>query len=53
MAHKKKFRLIVPDDDFDYEYLTEDAQEDDESVSCPPTISKYNADDDFDDDFWF
>lgn len=50
MAKKRKINPIVTDDDFDYEYLLENAQ-DEENISYP-TKSTYDADDDFDDDFW-
>lgn len=52
MAKKKKFKHFVTDDDFDYDYLPEDAQEDSDS-SYPQKKPTGNADDDFEDDFWF
>lgn len=52
MEKKKKFEHFV-DDDFDYDYLPEDPQEDSDS-SYPTNLSRstYAADDEFEGDFW-
>lgn len=49
---KRKFKPNVPDDDFDYDYLSEDMQ-DEEARPSYPKKSVRNVDDDFEDDFWF
>lgn len=48
---KSKFRPNITDDDFDYDYLPEDMQ-DEETTPSYPKKPIFNADDDFEDDFW-
>ncbi len=50
---KKDFGAYIPDDDFDYDYLPQDVQYDEATVS--PQLSRpiYHADDEFEGEDWF
>ena len=50
---KKDFGAYIPDDDFDYDYLPQDVQYDEATVS--PQLSRpiHHADDEFEGEDWF